>query len=70
MGRFMLSVPSEFIKEVDLLKKESFYNKPYSEIYRHLLALGIEEMKRRNGKKITETNEVPAVEQLRLESAS
>ena len=47
MKRFMLAITPDMEASIELLKQESFYNKPYSELYRHLLTLGLEVEKSR-----------------------
>ena len=42
MKRFMLCVTPEIEAAAEELKKSSFYDKPYSEIYRYLLSLGLQ----------------------------
>ena len=39
--RFTLSVPEDIATQVEELKRERFYDKPYAEIYRYLIELGI-----------------------------
>lgn len=46
MKRFMLSITPEMDKEMRLLKKERFYAVPYSEMYREIIKLGLEEAER------------------------
>jgi hypothetical protein len=41
MKRLMICVTPEIEAGVEELKKNVFYNKPYSEVYRYLLAKGI-----------------------------
>ena len=45
MKRFMLTIPSDIEDEVEELKKGIFYNKPYSEVYRQLIQLGLDSLK-------------------------
>lgn len=40
-NRVMISIPPDIQKEIDSLKQEKFYNKPYSELYREVLKLGL-----------------------------
>ena len=55
MKRFMLYITPEMEADTDELKRKIFYNKPYSELYRCLLSLGLETVKENyvpsNGKK-------------------
>ena len=39
--RFMISVDDDTKIRVEKLKQGAFYNKPYAELYRYLLALGL-----------------------------
>lgn len=45
--RFMLTVPADMATQADELKKSLFYNKPYAEMYRHLIQVGINEVKKK-----------------------
>jgi metal-responsive CopG/Arc/MetJ family transcriptional regulator len=40
--RFTLSIPKEMAEKVDTLKKDYFYDKPYSEMFRQFIQIGIE----------------------------
>ena len=40
--RFMLTIPDEMAKKADFLKKEVYYDKPYAEMYRQLIQLGMD----------------------------
>lgn len=42
MKRFMLCITPEIEAGAEELKKTEFYDKPYSEVYRHLLSLGLQ----------------------------
>lgn len=42
MNRVMISVPADIKKRVERLKKLRYYDKPYAEIYRQLIQLGLE----------------------------
>lgn len=42
--RFTLTVPCEMAKRAEMLKKDMFYDKPYSEMYRQLILLGMEKL--------------------------
>ncbi len=42
MKRFMLYITPEIKDGAEALKKGSFYGKPYAEVYRHLLVLGLQ----------------------------
>ena len=41
MKRVMLSISPDLEQELDVIKKEQFYNKSYAELYRYVLALGL-----------------------------
>lgn len=41
-ARFMLAVPEDILKQSEALKRELFYNKPYAEMYRQLIQLGLD----------------------------
>ncbi len=41
MKRFMLYITPEIKEGAEALKKGPFYGKPYAEVYRHLLVLGL-----------------------------
>ncbi len=40
--RFMLTVPDDMAKRAEVLKKEYYYDKPYAEMYRQLIRLGMD----------------------------
>ena len=42
--RFTLSVPTDIAERADTLKKNIFYDKPYAEMYRQLILLGMEKL--------------------------
>lgn len=44
MNRIMISVPTDIEAEIERLKKTTYYDRPYSEIYRDLIRLGMEKM--------------------------
>ena len=44
MNRIMISVPTDIEAEIERLKKTTYYDRPYSEIYRDLIRLGKEKM--------------------------
>lgn len=44
MNRIMISVPADIEAEIKRLKKTTYYDRPYSEIYRDLIRLGMEKM--------------------------
>lgn len=39
--RFMLTIPEEIAKRAEVLKKNIFYDRPYAEMYRQLIQLGM-----------------------------
>ncbi len=41
MKRIMVSITPDLEKGLDAIKRELFYNKPYSEVYRYVFALGL-----------------------------
>lgn len=41
MKRVMVSITPDLERGLDAVKKEQFYNKPYSEVYRYIFALGL-----------------------------
>lgn len=43
--RFMLTVPDDIQKDVDTVKRDLFYDKPYSELYRQLIRIGLNTLK-------------------------
>lgn len=51
--RFMLTVPGDIESEVKEIKKELFYDAPYSELYRQLIRKGIEVVKEQRQKDAT-----------------
>lgn len=46
--RFMLTVPSDMAKRAEELKKDIFYNKPYAEMYRQLIQIGMDKLQENN----------------------
>ena len=42
MKRVMLSITPEMEAGVKELKKDAFYDKPFSEVYRYLISLGLQ----------------------------
>ena len=48
--RFTLTVPKKKAKRAETLKKDMFYDKPYSEMYRQLILLGMEKLQERGAK--------------------
>lgn len=48
MNRVVISVPEDIEAEVERLKKTMFYDKPYAEVYRQAIRLGLEKMAEHN----------------------
>lgn len=46
--RFMLTVPPEMAQRAENLKQDVFYDKPYAEMYRQLIQIGIEKLQEKN----------------------
>lgn len=44
MNRIMISVPKDMEEEIRQLKETAYVDRPYSEIYRELIRLGMEKM--------------------------
>lgn len=44
MNRIMISVPADIEQEIEQLKETRFYDKPYAEVYRTLLRMGLEKL--------------------------
>lgn len=44
MNRIMISVPNDIEEEIQQLKKTTYFDRPYSDIYRDLIRLGVEKM--------------------------
>lgn len=45
MNRVVISVPEDIELEVERLKQTVFYDKPYAEVYRQAIRLGLQQMK-------------------------
>lgn len=50
--RFMLTVPADMAEKAEELKKNLFYNKPYAEMYRQLIQLGMDEIQKKVEKSV------------------
>lgn len=48
--RFMLTVPDDIEVDVAQIKRDLFYDKPYSEMYRQLIRIGLDSLKARKEK--------------------
>lgn len=44
MNRVVISVPKDIETEVERLKQTTFYDKPYAEVYRQAIRLGLEKL--------------------------
>lgn len=51
MERLMVSIPADVKSEIDAIKQQEFYTKPYAELYRHIIRLGLIKMKETSGNK-------------------
>ena len=49
-ARFMLTVPVDMAEKAEALKKNLFYDKPYAEMYRQLIQLGMDEIQKKAAK--------------------
>lgn len=45
MERLMVSIHAEVKSEIDTVKQREFYDKPYAELYRHIIRLGLTKMR-------------------------
>ena len=43
----MLTVPVDMAEKAEALKKNLFYDKPYAEMYRQLIQLGMDEIQKK-----------------------
>lgn len=41
----MVSIHAEVKSEIDTVKQREFYDKPYAELYRHIIRLGLTKMR-------------------------
>lgn len=48
--RFTLTVPVDMAEKAEALKKNLFYDKPYAEMYRQLIQLGMDEIQKKGTK--------------------
>lgn len=44
MERLMVSIPSDVKSEIEAVKQRKFYDKPYAELYRQIIRLGLDKM--------------------------
>lgn len=49
--RLMLNIPLDLAKRAEVLKKDIFYNKPYAEMYRQLIQLGMQTLNEKASEK-------------------
>ena len=49
--RFMLTVPEDVEADAAMVKRELFYDRPYSEMYRQLIRMGLDVMKAQKEKR-------------------
>lgn len=47
--RFMLTVPDDIAADAADVKRDLFYDKPYSEMYRQLIRMGLDSLKAGKG---------------------
>lgn len=60
--RLTVSIPQEIKCEIDLAKKNEFYDKPYSELYRQIIRLGLEKMNEDKAEKSSRINNMHTTE--------
>lgn len=48
--RFTLSITPDIAQKAEAFKKDTFYDKPYSEMYRQLIQLGMEKLEEKAAK--------------------
>lgn len=49
--RFMLTVPDDIEVDAAEVKRDLFYDKPYSEMYRQLIRIGLDSLKAAKGER-------------------
>lgn len=49
MGRLTVSIPTDVKSEIDAVKQQEFHDKPYAELYRHIIRLGLAKMREKTG---------------------
>lgn len=54
--RIMVSIPPDLEQGLDSLKREKFYNKPYSEVFRYVFALGLKAAEEKTKKECREAS--------------
>lgn len=50
-ARFMLTVPNDMAKRAEILKRNDYYDKPYAEMYRQLIQLGMDTLAEKKAEK-------------------
>jgi len=58
MERLMVSIPIDVKSEIDAVKQQDFYDKPYAELYRHIIRMGLTNMRETAGKNCAPTNQL------------
>lgn len=58
MERLMVSIPTEVKREIDVVKQQDFYDKPYAELYRHIIRMGLTKMRETAGKNCAPTKQL------------
>ena len=58
MERLMVSIPTDVKSEIDALKQQDFYDKPYAELYRHIIRMGLVKMKETTGNQRNPTKQL------------
>ncbi len=48
----MLTVPNDMARRAEILKKDIFYNKPYAEMYRQLIQIGMDKFQKWQSKTV------------------
>lgn len=56
MKRLMISIPADIENEINNIKQKEYYNKPYSELYRQIIRLGLDKMRESQSQKKYEVN--------------
>lgn len=54
--RFMLTVSDDIAKQAEIFKREIYFDKPYAEMYRQLIRLGMEALNMKQQKKLSEND--------------
>ncbi len=57
--RFVLTLPHDLAEQTQMLKKEFFYDKPYAEMYRQLIQLGLKNLHNAKDEAGTPKNKKP-----------